>query len=215
MELFDRNIHKFDALICLNGSLPEKTSFFDFKYNLLLAADGAADKIFAKGLKPDYIIGDFDSLNKNAIPEDYDIQSFIVDHSQETNDFEKILTYCSENKLNRIIIFGIHGGELEHTLNNISVFKKFTSQLDMMIFDEGRLGIFIDDYIKLPTHRGEMISLIPIPKAKLSTRNLKWELDEEILELGIREGARNKANADFIEIFVHQGEILLFFAPVF
>jgi thiamine pyrophosphokinase len=211
MEVFDRNNIKYDALVCLNATLPSKLIFGKFTYDKLLAADGAADKVFAIGIYPDAIIGDFDSLNRNAVPNDYDIQSFIVDHSQETNDFEKILTYCIDNNMHNLLIFGMHGGELEHTLNNISVFKKYSSNLQMTIYDAGRIGILINDSIQLETNTNEIISLIPLPEARISTKNLKWELSNEKLELGIREGARNESIAEFIEIHVHKGELLLYF----
>jgi thiamine pyrophosphokinase len=63
----------------------------------------------------------------------------------------------------------------------------------------------------LETNTNEIISLIPLPEARISTKNLKWELSNEKLELGIREGARNESIAEFIEIHVHKGELLLYF----
>ena len=211
MEFFDRYNRKFDAVICLNATLPGKHVCDAVTYSKLIAADGAAEFVFAQGIYPDYIIGDFDSLNRRAVPPDYSINSFVVDHNQDTNDFEKILTFCIENNLRNLLIFGIHGGEIEHTLNNISVFKKFTPYLNMILYDVERFGIYVNKKIILPTHENEIISLIPLPKAQLKTRNLKWELHDETLELGTREGARNIALADVIEISVSNGELLLFF----
>lgn len=215
MEEYNRNNRKFDALICLNATMPTKALFQAIEYDKLIAADGAADKVFALGIYPDFIIGDFDSLNRKAVPDDYDVKSFIVEHSQETNDFEKILKYCFQNNLTRLLIFGMHGGELEHTLNNISVFKKYAEILNMTVYDAGRIGIFINNFIRLETSKNETISLIPMPKSMLKTKNLKWELEDEVLELGNREGARNIATSDFIEISVIQGDILLFFDSKF
>lgn len=211
MEYFDRYNRKFDAVICLNATLPDKHVCDAVTYSKLIAADGAAEFVFAQGIYPDYIIGDFDSLNRDAVPPDYSINSFIVDHNQDTNDFEKILSFCIDNNLFNLLIFGMHGGEIEHTLNNISVFKKSTPFLNMIIYDQERLGIYVNRKIKLPTHINEIISLIPLPKAQLTTKNLKWELNSETLEIGTREGARNLAVAEIIEINVSKGELLLFF----
>jgi thiamine pyrophosphokinase len=75
--------------------------------------------------------------------------------------------------------------------------------------------------IRMKTGINETISLIPQPIAFLKTKNLQWELNNEALELGVREGARNRAISDEIEIKIISGEILLFvnarlpFAPLF
>jgi thiamine pyrophosphokinase len=215
MEYFDRNKRKFDALVCLNSSLPTRSIYEAVKYDKLIAADGAARYVFDEGLEPDLIIGDFDSLDMKSIPDDFDISRFLADYNQDTNDFEKILSYCYDNRLNDILIFGLHGGELEHTLNNISVFKKFADKLQMTIYDKARYGVLVDDFIKLQTKKDENISLIPLPEVRLNTKNLMWELNDEILELGVREGARNRATASFIEIKITGGCLLLFFDAPF
>lgn len=63
---------------------------------------------------------------------------------------------------------------------------------------------------ELETHFGEMISIIPQPFVKLSTKNLLWNLNNETLELGSREGARNVATDNYISINILEGSILLF-----
>ncbi len=215
MEYFNRNKSEFDVLVCLNSDLPPKKVCETAKYKKLIAADGAARYVFANGLMPDLIIGDFDSFDINSVPDDFDIARLRADYNQDTNDFEKILDFCLNNQLNDILIFGLHGGELEHTLNNISVFKKYSNKLQLTIYDKSRYGIYLDDFIKLHTKKDEIISLIPLPAVRLSTKNLRWELNDEILELGIREGARNQAITDFIEINVLSGSVLLFFDAPF
>jgi len=211
MPEFDRLNLEYDALICLNGSLTDTSSIIDFTHKLIIAADGAADKLFDAGLSPSLIIGDGDSINSKLIPKHFDRNKLLIDLNQETNDFEKILDFCINNKLHNLIICGFHGGVLEHTLNNISVFAKYADRLNLIIYDHGRLGIWVDDFLHLKVMSDEIISLIPLPEARLSTRNLRWRLDNEILAIGKREGARNQAISDFIEITVHSGAIICFF----
>lgn len=211
MEIFDRYNRKFDALICLNSDLPTQEIYHAFKFSKLIAADGAAEFVFAQDIYPDYIIGDFDSLNRSVVPPDFEINKFIVDHNQDTNDFEKIFRFCLQNKFQKLLIFGLHGGELEHTLNNISVLKKFAQLLNITLYDKNRMAVPITNHIILPTKENEIISLIPLPRAKVKTKNLKWELQDEYLEIGSREGARNIALASNVEITVLEGELLLFF----
>ncbi|MBC8125208.1 MAG: hypothetical protein H7X70_05695, partial [Candidatus Kapabacteria bacterium] len=57
---------------------------------------------------------------------------------------------------------------------------------------------------------GELLSLIPQPHALITTRGLEWPLTEESLELGTREGARNRASAKTVEVDIHSGSLFFF-----
>lgn len=210
----------FSAVVCLNANLPDKFVFDLVAQLPLLVADGAANKILSLGLEPTKVIGDMDSLlntNQLRIPQ----EKLLIIPDQETNDFEKILQYCIRNNYNDLLIFGFHGGELEHTLNNWSVLKKYCKALNLCIFDNNRYGIPIFEPVELFVNIGEIISLIPQPMVRLRTHNLEWELNDEILELGKREGARNVAVGEHLTLEVLEGELLLFInhrlpiAPVF
>jgi thiamine pyrophosphokinase len=204
---------KFDAIICLNASLPEVEVFRHFNAIPIIAADGSAEALFKLNIIPDLIIGDMDSLDVSSIPPDFDNSHIKIIADQDTNDFEKILTFCLKNNWNNLLITGIHGGELEHTLNNLSVYKKFNHSLNLCIFDFDRYGIMIDFSIELDTKIEETISLIPFPSVNIKTSNLKWSLNDEDLLLGRREGARNKALDDNIQLDINSGELFVFFNP--
>ena len=82
--------------------------------------------------------------------------------------------------------------------------------MNLCILDNERYGIPILHSIIFNVNPGELLSLIPQPKARLTTKNLKWELNNEILELGVREGARNQASYSKVTIILHEGELILF-----
>jgi thiamine pyrophosphokinase len=210
----------FSAVVCLNANLPEKF-IFDMVSDLpLLVADGAANNVLSLGIEPTLVIGDMDSFLN-----DYRLKlpsnKLLIVPDQETNDFEKILLFCLRKKYRDILIFGFHGGELEHTLNNWSVLKKYSRRLNMCIYDKNRYAIPLHESVELNVNIGEIISLIPQPKVRLRTHNLEWELNDEILELGYREGARNVATGEHLRLEILDGELLLFInhrlpiAPIF
>lgn len=201
---------EFSAIVCLNANLPPKDIFEMVSGIPKIAADGAAFQMLEIGIEPDLIIGDMDSFALTPSYHEIDKNKILVIPDQETNDFEKILLYCLRNGMNDLLVIGFHGGELEHTLNNWSVFKKYSRRLNMCLFDQNRYGISIFESVRLLVNCNEIISLIAQPKVKLTTKNLEWELKNEVLELGCREGARNVAIAEEIEIEIHEGEMLLF-----
>lgn len=199
----------FSAVVCLNANLPEKFIFNMVSDLPLLVADGAANNVLSLGIEPTLVIGDMDSFlsdYRQKIPS----EKLIIVSDQETNDFEKILLYCIEKKYHDILIFGFHGGELEHTLNNWSVLKKYSKKLNLCIYDRNRYAIPIYESVELIVNIGEIISLIPQPKVRLNTKNLEWELKNEVLELGYREGARNVATGELLQLEILEGELLLF-----
>jgi thiamine pyrophosphokinase len=201
---------KYDAILCLNANLPEREFFGQFKDLPVIAADGAANRLLAKGIVPDYIIGDLDSITDEVREQVESKSEIILKPSQEKNDFQKILEFSASQQWTNLLICGIHGGQLEHTFNNWSVFIRFARQLNLCIYDENRYAIAIQDSASFEVSIDELISLIPQGKCKLSTQGLKWELNGEYLELGTREGARNRAVSGQIILDVSQGSVLVF-----
>jgi len=209
MKAIDFN-NRFDAIVCLNSILPDK-EIFDFFGNIkILAADGAANNLYKIGIESDFIIGDLDSL-ENGDDNIANLSAKLIHlPDQNTNDFEKTLDFAYNNGMQNNLIFGFHGGELEHTLNNWSIFLKYSEKMNLCIFDADRYGFSIRESISINFESGEMISLIPQQKVKLITKGLKWELNNEILKFGEREGARNVAVDGRVSIEMLNGSLLLF-----
>lgn len=211
----------FDAIIALNANLPDKNVFETLKGRIIISADGAADKLISMQVMPDLVIGDLDSFLNSDSSIKIEPSKILHFADQETNDFEKILLYCQRNNLNNLLIVGFHGGDLEHTFNNWSVFKKYVHSLNLTILDKNRYAFCVDRHVKLLVNRTEIISLIPQVYAKLSTSGLKWNLSKEVLEIGTREGARNEAVSGEVFIEIHEGELLVFinsrlpYSPIF
>lgn len=201
----------YDAIIALNANLPDKKFFDTFANIPLICADGAAVNVLRIGVKPVKVVGDLDSFYSDEISKTLDKSQIIYDPDQEKNDFEKAINYCNSVGYENILIVGIHGGEYEHSLNNWSVFTKYSRNNNLVVYDKSRYGFNISDSISIDTLKDEIVSLIPVGKAKLTTDNLKWELNNEVLELGKREGARNKSNGEMVKITIHEGELIFFF----
>jgi thiamine pyrophosphokinase len=105
------------------------------------------------------------------------------------------------------------GGLLEHTLNNWSVFSRFSKIMNLCIYDSGRYGFSVSDSVLLHVRKGEIISLVPQTRALVKTEGLNWELNDEYLGIGSREGARNFALTTRVRISVRKGALLVFCDP--
>jgi thiamine pyrophosphokinase len=200
-----------DVILCLNGSIPDKTFFDTIGLIPIAAADGSAKKLRESGILPNYIVGDLDSLCDEI--ELWRGQKGIILHEvsdQNSTDYEKTLEFVAEQGFKNIIVCGMHGGELDHTLNNWSITIRYGTRLSLAIYDNGKIAIPLYESVKFSTTENEMISLIPQAYVQLTTTGLEWNLTNEALELGKREGARNRATGTSVQLQIHSGSLLLF-----
>lgn len=198
---------KFDAVICLNGEIPEQEVFDTLEGIPLIAADGAYNRLYSLGIHPQAIVGDMDSVTEKH---DTEHTKFIEIPDQNSNDFEKCVRYAEQSGYKNIIIIGFTGGLLEHTVNNISIIIKFADELNITVYHQHRYCYYITNDIELDLNKDELVSLIPFPSAVLTTVGLNWELKYEELEMGVREGARNFATKESVSIDLNSGNYLLF-----
>lgn len=208
-----------DCIIALNGSLPDRAWFDSHAALPVFAADGATVPLLYMNIRPVSVLGDFDSLLTQIEDTNTDLSNGMFQDihylpSQESTDFEKVLEYViEEKKLTKILIAGLHGGELDHTLNNVSIVMRYGKRANLCIYAEGMYAIPL--YARPEPYRWSvapdtLVSLIPQPMARVSTEGLQWSLSNEILQLAKREGARNRTTAWDSHIVIHEGALLLF-----
>lgn len=202
------------AAIFLNGSHP---SIRIVKKLLkedchIIAADGGADYLHSKKIIPNVIIGDMDSLSSHAT-EYYrkkDVR-FIRIKEQETTDFEKSLNYCKTAGYKEVIVLGATSNRPDHTMNNFSVMKRFRNYFDVRIFTDEYEIFYASKSIGFTYRKNETLSMMAMPKAVgVSTKGLKYRLNDETLEFGIREGSLNESVSREISISHKSGTLLIF-----
>lgn len=201
----------FDAIVCLDGAIPERSFFERCMSSPVVAADGAAVKLFRRyRLYPSVIVGDLDALL--AAPERVFLEnvSRIQITEQETTDFEKILRVAPQQGWKRLLIVGFQGEEPDHTLLNWSVALRYVRELELCFYDAERYGIPLLDSSILELDIGETISLIPQLTAVVTTRGFVWELQQETLQWGRRESARNLVRQTPVQIELMEGMVWLF-----
>ena len=94
------------CLILANGKSPRKSAITFFQKNgfdTLLCADGGADSALRLGLSPDYIIGDLDSISKEAINKFKNTSKILQYKRQNDTDVEKCLNFAIKNKFNEAL----------------------------------------------------------------------------------------------------------------
>ncbi|MBS1910518.1 MAG: thiamine diphosphokinase [Bacteroidetes bacterium] len=204
-----------EALVAVAGVLPSPllVARLAREHALVVGTDGAASRLLEIGVHPDVVIGDMDSVGDAAERLALTGTTFLHRPSQEANDLDKALTWLAGSGMTQATVIGVGGGMIDHTLNNFSVLARHAATMRIAIRDDASCGYFVGDRLRARTHPGDRVSLIPTASARLTTHGLEWELDDEKLQLGVREGASNRAVGDGISITVHEGMVVVVHYP--
>lgn len=201
------------VLILCNGQPPGEELFRECraKSDYFIAADGGGNIARAFDEQPDVVIGDLDSFEASE-----ENQSNVIrEAGQESNDLEKALSYARKKEATHLLILGATGYRLDHTLKNLSVLIQFDSHFEELIVkDDFGTTRIIDRTFQETLPIGTQISLFPMSGkvTGITTKGLKYPLQEESLENGVRDGSSNEVIAKPVEITHQKGDLLLYIA---
>lgn len=189
----------------LNGEQPKSIPDLA-EYKLVCATDGAYQFLRDHHIVPDFISGDFDSVED--IP---DAIKVIHTPNQEFTDFDKVLQILSDKGFKTVHVFGASGKEQDHFLGNLHTALQWKSKLNLTFFDNHGYYFLADKTSEIKNCFDKTISLVPLPEATgIVTVGLQYALNNETLAFGDRIGTRNKAVADNISISFKTGNLFLF-----
>ena len=200
------------ALIIANSALPPLHIIRKLvrSADLVVCADGGANAARKLHITPNVIVGDMDSISLATKKFFRGVPLLFVD-DQNSTDLEKALEFCIQRGLTTINVIGATGERVDHTTGSLGCFKKFGRRAELTLFDPAGEIRVIRKRIRFRAKKGEKLSLIPLERCDgVSTKNLKYMLYNEILELGFREGISNEAIAPDVSVRVRRGTLLLY-----
>ena len=196
---------KGTVFLLLNGETPKKLPDLS-NYEVICATDGAYRFLKENNIKPNFISGDFDSLEN--IPNDIEV---IHTPNQDFTDFDKILQILFKKGFSNIDVFGASGKEQDHFLGNLHTAIQWKEKLKLTFFDNNSRYFLADKNTEILNCVDKIISLVPFPEAKnIITKGLQYSLQNENLTFGKRIGTRNKASENKVEISFEKGELFIF-----
>jgi len=201
------------GLIFTGGDGPEpKKEILEIIKNtsVTVAADSGLHLAEKFNIKPDFILGDMDSLkNADNMLIKYPNKSiFRYKEDKDFTDTELALLFLAEKGCDKTIIVGGSGGRTDHFLG---IFYLFFREMrpDIWILKE-EIAWNVEGKFLLNTVKGEVISLFPLSVngCKMKSSGLKWELDSLDWKVGDA-GISNIALENKIEIEMVNGRLLL------
>jgi len=197
----------------INGYLSSLLSDIDYDY--LICADGGYTHAFQAGLKPDLVIGDFDSSS-------FDVASGIevlkLPVEKDDTDTLYCIKYAIENGANEIYVIGGLGGRADHSMANLESIKYANRKGVSCTLIDQHNRIFMESAndckltsVEIPKREGWHLSIFPFCGVckGVSLKGTKYPLKNYDLEDTFPIGVSNEIEEDTAVISFKKGDMLI------
>ena len=149
---------------------------------LRIVVDGALEITHRLGVKPDYIVGDFDTVNQELL--EYYEKDIILRHPPEKGqtDTELAIETALNAGCDSLVFFGATGSRLDHSLGNIFLLEHLLKQgIEAEILNENNKLYLKNNGFKIirKTSRGDFVSLLPLTETveNVTLRGFKYPVE--------------------------------------
>ena len=208
-----------NILIITGGGLdvPFATSYLkDHDYDRVIAADKGFFYALELGIRPDFVLGDFDSLDEaskkklDAYQDAMDVYPSVKDYTDTHLALEKALEFGADE----ITILGGTGTRLDHTWANVGLLEIPARQgVPTYIVDaHNRISMWNHGFeIKKEESFGDFVSLIPYTEkvTGLTLRGFFYEVTDFILTIGVSRGISNELIKETASVEFVSGELIM------
>jgi len=176
----------------------------------LLAADGGADHLARLGLRPQWVIGDLDSISASTrrwLGED----NLVHRPNQERSDLDKALAFAlDELGLERLTVLGALDGRIDHQVANLGLLAR-REMGDRLIFrGADSLVLAVSGRLALPAAAGETWSFWTFdPGVRVTLEGVRWPVEAAPLDAGRRSSLSNVAEGDRVTVEADGGAVVV------
>lgn len=200
------------CIIIAGGKFPKTIEGEFFKDSYIICADSGYDFALEKKLKPDLVLGDFDSISKAGKDllrrlNDSEVEVFPV--KKDKSDTELAIDIAIKKRFNEIYILAGLGTRMDHSLTNILSLKAYYNRnIKMTIVDDNNSIFYTEDKVSLKK-TDRYVSFVPIVKSIISLSGFEYNLNREELSVGRSRQISNKIIADEAYLRVHKGGVFV------
>lgn len=184
------------------------------KDDFIIAADSGWFHAKISGVKPDLLIGDFDSfpgMERLQEREAFEILRLEVD-KDETDTYAGVRE-ALERGYKNIVVYGGMNWRVDHTYSNFFIFKMVKNQGGTCIFKDGMQSVFyVENESKhFKGHKGQTVSILPFGgSAKgVSLTGFQYGLENAVLKSDFPIGTSNVLVEDKGIVTVSEGGVLV------
>ncbi len=206
------------AVIVVNGDLPDPDQLraVAATADVVIAADGGAAHLHALGLRPHWLIGDFDSLDP-AILESFQLEGARVERhppAKDATDLELALQLARRLGATQIRILAALGGRQDQALGNLLLLAQAdVADLDLAVLN-GRETLRVlrgPGHLTVIGRPGDTLSILPVggDAVDVTLAGLAYRLDKARLPLGTSRGISNVLEEHNARITLGSGALIV------
>ncbi|MFC1583417.1 thiamine diphosphokinase [Candidatus Neomarinimicrobiota bacterium] len=173
----------------------------------IVCCDGAANSFLKRSRKPEYVVGDLDSIDEEARTMFQD--RLVPIPSEQSSDLEKALQFAAGKGCREVTILGAVGQRDDHTLGNLLMLWTDFGMEVMALTDTGQFSV-IRMTGTFYSFEGQEVSLFPeSSQVRITTSGLEYALDRQALPRH-HKGTSNRSLGKTFTIQVTGGPVLVY-----
>ncbi len=186
--------------------------------SFLICADSGGDCLYKYNIVPNYLMGDFDSINKDALEffkksPQCNIESYPTD--KDFTDTELVINKALDLRGTEIVLLGCTGTRIDHLMGNIGMLLKCLNlHVKAYVKDDYNSIEIIDKPIKIKGTKGKIFSLQAYGDKveNLNIKGAKYELHNYFLSIGDPRTISNEFLDVEVEISFNSGNLLVIYS---
>jgi len=180
----------------------------------IICADGGLRHVVEMGLIPNVLVGDLDSVEEKhvALLIEKNVEILKFPKEKDDTDTEIAIAYGIKQNPSSMLLMGVTGGRLDHTLANIGLLKE--------LYDKGIKACIHSDYneiyitkdeLTLKGQKGDLLSVLPISEhvKAVTLKGLQYPLTDRDLHFGAPIGISNVFLGETATVTVKEGYLLV------
>ncbi len=169
------------CLIILNGRCDDSSFIKELalKNDYIICADGGYSYAMRCGIKPDLVVGDFDSCDA---PQGDNILKYPIE--KDVTDCELAIEQAIAKGYKRITLACALGGRLDHTLANLLLCFSYQSKADIIVEDENCVIMSLFQKRLLGDYMGKTFSIIPVSTCEITISGVYYPISCRKVSLG-------------------------------
>ena len=175
----------------------------------LIACDRGYAHALASGLRPDLVIGDFDSYAGSV---DAGIPVRRLPFEKDDTDTMSALRYAAAEGFEEVRLYCALGGRLDHTLSNLQALGWAAEHGIFAAIESPDCRVFAlrAAALRLPRREGFSLSVFALTdRCRVTIRGAKYPLEEAEIGSRFPIGVSNEWAADEAVVTAHEGTLLI------
>ncbi len=208
------------CLIVAGGVKPkdEIINYYSEQCELIVGVDKGCNYLFDAKVKPNYIVGDFDSSNLEIIDEmvKQGVVKYQYQCEKNFTDSEEAFELAASKNAKKITFLGATGQRFDHTLGNLGLLLKALNVgiYSEIVDDRNKMFLINKNTVVKRDNEYKYISFLAYNNTveEFSIKGAKYNLDKYTLEIGDSRTVSNEFITEEINLEISNGIILVIYS---